>query len=121
MAVTSEVFRTNSDDLKNHPFPIGGLLLSIGHGNEFSLRLENASTEFQTFDPGDLAVVDATGRQDQLWSQTWLAGKFIFSPTSPPIRLAPGAFTTREFVTRYKLKFPFKVYCKERLFAEVSK
>jgi hypothetical protein len=115
---SSESYRCKRSDLRNHPFIIGGLILTINsytdsklNGREwFDLRVENPGNGFLSLHgPSNLFVVNSEGRQEQLSSDH----SFL---------IAPGAFVslTYQYWNNNKLKLPAKIYFGDKLLAEIT-
>lgn len=113
-----EVIRCRAADLQNHPFQVDGLSVVLRcyrdrklNGNWwFDLKVDNTTDGFISFNPQQLSVVNADGRQEQL-------------DTDLMVLIAPGAFisTSYKYWFDNDLKMPARIYLGDRLLAEINK
>ena len=120
-AVSAGPFRGSGAQFRGRPFPVGGLTLTFGMmiGNLFQVRIDNERQETQTFHPGDLVLVDATGCTLEILECNRIGTTdTLLLPV--PCRLAPGTYATRSYCGLGSWKAPYKVYFQDNLLAEVT-
>jgi len=123
----TEVFRGPRAELKQHPFQVGGLKLTLdchhalGLGDLFEVQAENATREYLRMEMGELLLVDALGQQTQLARWTFY-NQGIHGEVAHTLPVLPGSRLEETYLADAgkNLKFPVRVYYGPRLLAELG-
>jgi hypothetical protein len=125
-----DILKCRRAELKNHPFRLGPLRVSIECYRKFllgnwllTLKIENLTDSPQTFDPGDLAAVDANGSQQPLLlMRNFMFPRETYPIAAVPARIMPAAFLGMSFMldNMNDLKWPVRVFLGGRQVVEVA-
>lgn len=123
VATPTEVFRGRLADLRNHPFHMGELTLTLDapRWGAINLQAENTADHFLEFHPKDLSIVNSKRLQIELQiNYQKIPGSGQDSLQVPLSRLAPKTFVQKSYFFAGVYKEQFKIFFGEKLLAEIA-